>query len=272
MVRSADSTCQTNATGGRNRVTRLAGKQAVITGATGGIGAVACRMFCAAGASVIGADLSVEAGEGLEAELRRESLDFSFVRCDVASSAEVTALADEVERRFGGLDILYNNAGVIVGKPLVETTDEDWEHVVGVNLRGTFLTMRALVPLLRPGSSIVNTSSGLGLVGSEQMTAYCASKGGVVLLTKAAALELGPDVRVNVLCPGVIDTPLPHAALAGLPDDIRETVFASWTDAHVAGRLGRPEEVVSAAIYLASDEASFVTGAAVPVDSGVTAR
>jgi len=254
-------------------VPRLAGKQAVITGAAGGIGVVACRMFCAEGAAVIGADLSEEGGKQLEAELRGEGLDFSFVRCDVSSSTDVVALADEVRSRFGGLDVLYNNAGVIVGKPLVDTTDEEWEHVVGVNLRGTFLTMRALVPLMRGRTgSIVNTSSGLGLVGSEQMTAYCASKGGVVLLTKAAALELGPDIRVNVICPGVIDTTLPRAALAGLPDDVRKAVLKSWSDSHVAGRLGRPEEVVSAAIYLASDEASFVTGAAIPVDSGVTAR
>ena len=250
---------------------RLAGKQTVITGATGGIGEVACRLFAAEGASVLGVDLDEARGDGLERRLRDDGHDVSFIRCDVSSSADVMALARDVESRFGGLDVLYNNAGVILGKPLVETSDEDWERVIGVNLRGTFLTMRALVPLMRAGGSVVNTSSGLGLVGSEQMTAYCASKGGVVLLTKAAALELGPKIRVNAICPGVIDTPLPHAALADLPDDVRETVFKSWSEAHVAGRLGRPEEVVSAAIYLASDEASFVTGAAIPVDSGVTA-
>jgi len=230
-------------------------------------------MFCAEGASVIGTDLSQESGDQLEAELRADGLEFSFVRCDIAVSGEVAALAEEVRRRFGGLDVLYNNAGVILGKPLVETTDDEWDQVVGVNLRGTFLTMRALVPLMhgRQGS-IVNTSSGLGLVGSEQMTAYCASKGGVVLLTKAAALELGPGIRVNALCPGVIDTPMPRAALAGMPEDVRQAILMEWTGSHVAGRLGRPDEVVSAAIYLASDEASFVTGAAIPIDSGITAR
>jgi len=254
-------------------VPRLAGKQAVITGAAGGIGAVACRLFCTEGASVIGTDLSQASGDRLEAELRADGLEFSFVRCDIASSSEVAALADEVRLRFGGLDVLYNNAGVILGRPLVETTDDEWDHVVGVNLRGTFLTMRALVPLMHGRSgSIVNTSSGLGLVGSEQMTAYCASKGGVVLLTKAAALELAPSIRVNALCPGVIDTPMPRAALAGMPEDVRQAILGEWTVSHAAGRLGRPEEVVSAAIYLASDEASFVTGAVIPVDSGITAR
>jgi NAD(P)-dependent dehydrogenase (short-subunit alcohol dehydrogenase family) len=253
-------------------VRRLAGKQAVITGASGGIGAVASRLFCEEGASVVGADVD-EGGRELEEGLRGAGLDFSFVRCDVSSPADVAALAAEVESRFGGLDVLYNNAGVILGKPLCETSDEEWEHVIGVNLRGTFLTMRALVPLMRGRrASIVNTSSGLGLVGSEQLSAYCASKGGVVLLTKAAALELGPEIRVNVLCPGVIDTTMPRAALAGLPEDLRAAILEDWMGSHVAGRLGRPEEVVAAAIFLASDEASFVTGVAMPVDSGVTAR
>ena len=133
--------------------------------------------------------------------------------------------------------------------------------------------MRALVPLMAGRrASIVNVASGLGLVGAAGMTAYCASKGGVVMLTKAAALELGPDIRVNVLCPGVIDTPMPRSAVAGLEANVRDAVFASWENGHVAGRLGRPEEVVAAAVFLASDEASFLTGVALPVDSGVTAR
>ena len=252
---------------------RLEGKHSVITGAAGGIGSVACRMFCAEGASVLGVDVEEGSGRDLEEELAGEGLPFSFVPCDVSSSSATAALANQVEATFGGLDVLYNNAGVILGKALCETTDEEWERVIGVNLRGTFLTMRALAPLMcgRQGS-IVNTASGLGLVGSEQMTAYCASKGGVVLLSKAAALELGPDIRVNVLCPGVIDTPMPRSAVARLDDSIREELFAGWESGHVAGRLGRPEEVVAAAVFLASDEASFVTGVALPIDSGVTAR
>ena len=252
---------------------RLDGKTAVITGASGGIGRVACRLFCEEGAAVVGTDLVEAAGRQLERELQADGLEFTFVPCDLTSSADVAALAAEVESRFGGLDVLYNNAGVILGKPLVETTDAEWDLVLDVNLRGTFLMMRALAPLMAGRSgSIVNTSSGLGLVGTEQLTAYCASKGGVVLLTKAAALELGPNIRVNALCPGVIDTPLPQQALAGLPDDTRSAIFAGWEASHVAGRIGRPDEVAAVALFLASDEASFITGAAIPVDSGVTAR
>jgi NAD(P)-dependent dehydrogenase (short-subunit alcohol dehydrogenase family) len=252
---------------------RLSGKTAVITGATGGIGRVACRTFCVEGAAVIGTDIESGAGRQLEDELRAEGLDFTFLSCNVASSAETASLAREVGARLAGLDILYNNAGVVLGKPLCETTDEEWEYVLGANLRSVFLTMRALVPLMQGRqASIVNTSSGLGLVGQEQLSAYCASKGGVVLLTKSAALELGPDIRVNAICPGVIDTSMPRRALAALPEEIRTAIFAGWEESHVAGRLGRPEEVVALAVFLASEEASFITGAAIPVDSGVTAR
>ena len=248
---------------------RLEGKAAVITGAAGGIGRVACRTFCEEGASVIGCDLGEEPGRELEAELRAGGHDFSYVACDVSSSADVVALAAAVRERFGGLDVLFNNAGVIVGKPLTETTDEEWDRILGVNLRGTFLTMRALVPLMSGRqASIVNMSSGLGLVGAEMLTAYSASKGGVIMLTKSAALELGPEIRVNAICPGVIDTAMPRQINpAG-----GEAFMKALEEIHVARRLGRPEEIVAMAVFLASDEASFVTAAAIPVDSGATAR
>jgi NAD(P)-dependent dehydrogenase (short-subunit alcohol dehydrogenase family) len=221
---------------------------------------------------VLGADVAAEEGVRLEAALVGEGLDFGFVVCDITSADQVAALAEQVRERFGGLDVLFNNAGTILGKPLCETSEEEWDRVLGVNLRGAFLTMRALIPLMEDRqASIVNTASGLGLVGAGLMTAYCASKGGLVLLSKAAALELGPGIRVNVLCPGVIDTPMPRAVAEGLPEDEGRALLDAWEQSHVAKRLGRPEEVVAAAIFLASDEASFVTGAAFPVDSGITA-
>lgn len=252
---------------------RLADKSAVVTGASGGIGRVACRSFCEEGASVLGVDIAEEAGAGLEEELRGDGLDFEFRRCDVTSSEEVAALARRAQERFGGLDVLLNNAGIILGRPLCDTTDEEWDRILAVNLRGAFATMRALAPLMRGrGASIVNIASGLGLVGAPHMSAYCASKGGLVLLSKAAALELGPDIRVNALCPGVIDTDMPRRIAAGLPQDAAAALLRDFAAAHVAGRLGTPEEVVAFAVFLASDDASFVTGAAIPVDSGVTAQ
>jgi NAD(P)-dependent dehydrogenase (short-subunit alcohol dehydrogenase family) len=252
---------------------RLEGKTAVVTGACGGIGRVACRSFCEEGASVLGADLDEDAGRALQVELTAGGLDFQFHRCDVSSAAEVASLAERAGARFGGLDVLFNVAGAILAKPLTETTDEDWDRIQDVNLRGVFLTMRELVPLmLGRKASIINTSSGLGLVGAALLAAYCASKGGVVLLTKAAALELGPDIRVNALCPGVIDTPFPRSLAANLPEEVGSALLRGWEEDHVAKRLGRPEEVVAAAVFLASDEASFITGAAIPVDSGITAK
>ena len=162
---------------------------------------------------------------------------------------------------------------MILAKPLVAVTDEEWDHVQSVNLRGVFLTMRELVPLMEGRrASIVNTSSGLGLVGAEYMSAYCAAKGGVIMLTKAAALELGPDIRVNAICPGVIDTPMPREIAAGLSDDVGAELLRGFEESHVAKRLGTPAEVVAVAMFLAGDEAGFVTGAAIPVDSGITAR
>jgi NAD(P)-dependent dehydrogenase (short-subunit alcohol dehydrogenase family) len=252
---------------------RLQGKRAVVTGASGGIGRVTCRAFCEEGASVLGVDVATEAGAGLEAQLRADGLDFEFRRCDVTSSAEVAAIAERAGERFGGLDVLVNNAGIILGKALCETTDEEWDRIIAVNLRGAFATMRALAPLMRGRrASIVNVASGLGLVGAPHMSAYCASKGGLVLLSKAAALELGPEIRVNALCPGVIDTEMPRRIATGLPADVGDALLRDFEASHVVGRLGTPEEVAAFVVFLASDDASFVTGAAIPVDSGVTAR
>jgi NAD(P)-dependent dehydrogenase (short-subunit alcohol dehydrogenase family) len=250
---------------------RLEGKTAVITGASGGMGQVACRMFCEEGASVIGADLDEAAGRQLENELDASGLPFEFLRCDVTSQSDVAAVGDRVREKFGRLDVLYNNAGIVIGRPLLEVTDEEWDRIIGVNLTGAFRMMRELVPLMGPGSSIVNVASGFGLIGAPNLAAYCSSKGGLVLLTKAAALELGPDIRVNAICPGMIDTPMAHGSLEQQPPEERQALLDSFLATHVARRMGRPEEVVALGVFLASDEASFITGAAVPVDSGVTA-
>ena len=235
------------------------------------MGQVACRVFCEEGAAVIGVDVADDVGERLQVELRAAGHDFEFRHCDVSSSTEVAGLAAHVRERFGRLDVLYNNAGIVFAKALTEVTDEEWERILSINLTGAFLMMREHVWLMGPGGSIVNVASGFGLVGGEQLSAYCASKGGLVLLTKAAALELGPDIRVNALCPGMIDTPMPWASVADKTPQEGEEILRGLLQTHVAKRMGKPEEVVAAAVFLASDESSFITGAAIPVDSGVTA-
>ena len=249
---------------------RLQGKQTVITGATGGIGRAACRIFCEEGASVIGTDVDPAGGRELERELRSAGHDFSYLGCDVSSSADVAALATAVKDRFGGLDVLYNNAGIILGKPLVEMTEDEWDRILGVNLRGTFLTMRELVPLMAGRqASIVNMSSGLGLVGAEMLTAYSRLEG-----RRDHADEVG-GARAGAGHPRQRDLPRRDRHADAAPDQpgrAGEEFMRSFEAIHVAGRLGRPEEVVAAAVFLASDEASFVTGSVMTVDSGATAQ
>jgi NAD(P)-dependent dehydrogenase (short-subunit alcohol dehydrogenase family) len=250
---------------------RLEGKTAVITGASGGMGQTACRMFCEEGASVLGTDVDEAGGAKLEHDLRDAGFEFEFQRCDVTSAAEVAAVGKRAREKFGRLDVLYNNAGIVISKRLCDLAVEEWDLVLGVNLRGAFLMMRELVPAMGEGASIVNVASGFGLVGAPQLSAYCASKGGLVLLTKAAALELGPKIRVNAICPGMIDTPMPYRSVAEYSPAEGRAILDGLAQTHVAKRMGTPEEVVALGVFLASDEATFITGTAIPVDSGVTA-
>lgn len=251
----------------------LEGKTAIISGAAGGMGQVACERFCNEGARVIGVDIDQSAGDELEQRLTGNGLDFVFQRVDVSSASDVEQLASFARERFTGLDVLYNNAGIVLGKPMLETTEEEWDRVHDVTLKGTFLMTRGLAPLMdgRPGS-IINVSSTGGLVGFEFMSAYCAAKGGVLMFTKACAMDLAPDIRVNAICPGVIDTPMPRAFVSELSDEEAKEVWENFENGHLQKRVGRPEEVVAMACMLASDEASFVTGAAIPVDGGWTAQ
>lgn len=251
---------------------QLEGKTAVISGAAGGMGQVACREFCEQGARVIGVDIAADAGRKLESELEADGLDFEFVAADSSNADDVESLAARVKDRFGGLDVLYNNAGVVLGKPILETSEEEWDRVQNSTLKTTFLMTRGLVPLMEGKGSVINISSTGGLVGFEFMSAYCAAKGGVLLFTKACAIDLAPDIRVNAICPGVIDTPMPRAFVSKLSDEEAKEVWENFEKGHLALRVGRPTEVVSMARYLASDESSFVTGAALPVDGGWTAR
>ncbi|HZO83550.1 MAG TPA: SDR family oxidoreductase [Candidatus Binataceae bacterium] len=248
---------------------RLKGKRAIITGAAGGQGRVACRMFAAEGARVLATDL--DAGAKAEVEALASSGAITYVAADVASMAGIRTIVDAALAAFGGkVDVLYNNHGVILGKPFMETTPEEWDRIHNVDLKSVYFLSQRVVPAMGQGASIINISSIGGLVALENMTAYGAAKGGLAMLTRGMALDLSPRrIRVNAICPGVIDTPMPRNFVRDLPD--RERILSALAERHMMRRLGQPEEIVALAVFLASDESSFMTGSVVTVDGGWTA-
>ncbi|WP_332660907.1 SDR family NAD(P)-dependent oxidoreductase [Brevundimonas sp.] len=253
---------------------RLSSKVAVVTGGSVGLGrAIALRM-AEEGASVAILDVRDEDGAALAAELTDRGLSAAYWRCDVASEAEVGTTLGAVVERFGKLDILVNNAGVAgVSKPTHEITEAEWDRVQSINVKGVFFCTKHAIPRLKAagGGSIINLSSIYGLVSAPDVPPYHASKGAVRLMTKTDALLYAPDrIRVNSIHPGFIWTPMVEAHLAGLGDveEGRKTVGAL----HPLGHMGVPDDIAWGAVYLASDEAGFVTGSELVIDGGYTAR
>jgi NAD(P)-dependent dehydrogenase (short-subunit alcohol dehydrogenase family) len=244
----------------------LAGRVAVITGAASGIGRATAERFAAEGAAVVLGDVQ-DAGEFVHAITARGGTA-SFVPTEVAESAQLRALIAEAERRHGQLDVLVAAAGIGGGRgTTAEYSEDDFDRVIGVDLKGVFLAMKHALPALerRGGGAIVTIASVLGLVGMPDTPAYSAAKGGVMQLTKVAAIEYAAKrIRVNCVCPGMIDTPM--ARRSG------ERARQQFIDWQPLGRLGTAEEVAAAAVFLASDRASFVTGAAFVIDGGFTAQ
>lgn len=248
---------------------RLKNKTAIISGVTGGIGLATCKLFCEEGAKVIGIDISDDAGVKMESEFNKAGFSLEYLHCDVTSSDDIKKVASHAKAKFGSLDILVNNAGIILGKPLLETEESDWDRVHNVNLKSVFLMMRACAPLMKEkGGSIVNLSSCGGVVAFENMSAYGAAKAGVIMLSKVAAVDLAPEIRVNAVCPGCIDTQMPRNFVSGLAE--KEAAWKSLSDGSLFKRLGTAEEIAPLILYLASNESSFMTGSSILIDGGWT--
>lgn len=250
---------------------RLDGKVVIITGAARGQGEVAAEIFAKEGARLFLSDVLPE-GERVAARIASQGKQAVFLQADVSQEVDANRIAERCLSTYGRIDVLYNNAGIILGKPFHETTLEEWERILRVDLTGPFLVSKAAVQQMmkQQSGSIINISSVGGIVGYPAMAAYGAAKGGLVNLTRCMAVDLAPyNIRVNAICPGAIDTPMPHDYIANMPD--KEGIWKQLGDMHLIKRFGTSQEVVYLALYLASDEASFMTGAIIPVDGGLSA-
>ena len=249
----------------------LKGKVALVTGAASGIGRESALAFARAGAKVLCADVTVDAGEETVKMIKGMGGDAYFVKCDVSKDAEVKALIDAAVAHYGRIDCAHNNAGIEgVMAPCAECTEENWDRTIAINLKGVFLCCKYELPVMlkQGGGAIVNTSSVAGLVGFGGIPAYTASKHGVAGLTKTIALDYAKEnIRCNAVCPGVINTPMIQRFTGGDP-----AALAAFTATEPVGRLGEPSEIADAVVYLCSDEASFVTGIAMPVDGAFVAQ
>ncbi len=249
---------------------RLQDKVCLVTGGASGIGKAAALAFAREGGIVTIADLS-PAGEETAAAVQSAGGRAVFTRCDISVPADVEALIASIAARHGRLDCAFNNAGIegpLV--PMAEVSEELWDRIIGVDLRGVWLCLKHEVRQMigQGGGAIVNTSSTAGICGTPGYSPYTAAKHGVIGLTKSVALQYARSgIRVNAICPGLIDTPMMARILGGNAEMEKQFVAGTPT-----GRKGRPEEIAAAAVWLCSDESSFVTGAVLPVDGGVFAQ
>jgi NAD(P)-dependent dehydrogenase (short-subunit alcohol dehydrogenase family) len=253
---------------------RLKDKIAIITGAGSGQGRAASLLFAKEGAKIVASDWKPELGDDTASQVRAAGGEATFVRADVSESADVQNLIRTAVSTYGRIDILYNNAGVGFSSPLsmadvINTPEADWDRVIAINLRSMYLTTKYGIPeMIRTGGgSIINTASIAALIGSEAAHAYTAAKGGMVALSRALAVEFGPkNIRVNCICPGAIDTPM----IAPVVEPLKKSGQTFMTSP--IRRIGTPEDIAYCALYLASDESGFVTGATFVVDGGFIAQ
>jgi NAD(P)-dependent dehydrogenase (short-subunit alcohol dehydrogenase family) len=253
-------------------IMRLKDKVAVITGGTSGIGEASAILFSREGGCVAITGRNVERGKAVVKRIRHEGGEAIFVRSDVSVAKDCRQTVDQTIKAFGGIDILFNNAGVFYPQTAIECSEKEWDEQIDINLKGTFLMSKSVLPAMieRGRGVIINNASGWGIVGGDRAVAYCASKGGVVLMTKAMAIDHGRQgIRVNCICPGDVETPMlsADAKMRGM----RWTDYIAGCSNRPMGRVGTVEEIAKAVLFLASDDSSFMTGAALVVDGGGTA-
>jgi meso-butanediol dehydrogenase/(S,S)-butanediol dehydrogenase/diacetyl reductase len=243
---------------------KLRGRVAFITGFGSGLGQAIAVLFAREGAAIVGTSTTESKGQDTAARIEKEGGEVLFRAGDVSRSAQMQSLVDEGVRRFGGLDIVINSAGVRTNGSITEITEEQWDRTIAVNLKGVFVVSRVAIPEMvkRGGGVIINIGARSGMAGQAGRAAYCASKGGMITLTEAMAMDHARDkIRVNCICPGPTRTPM--------VDTSTPEKLARYATRVPVGRIGEPEDIACAALYLASDEAAMITAAILPVDGGM---
>jgi len=252
---------------------KLKNKSAVITGGAMGIGKAIAKLFSSEGSRVVIADVNEEEGIKTQEEIKREGGDCLFIKCDVSKADDVKNMVQKALSFCGSINILVNNAGIWRPGKVTDLTEQTWDQVLNTNLKGIFLVSREIIPEMQKsgGGTVINIASVAGLVGSREASAYNASKGGIINLTRGMALDFAPDkIRVNCICPGMIDTAQGDTVVAHYaPEKDSKEAKTTWQPLH---KRGLPEDIAKLALYLASDDSAFMTGSILVIDGGLTAE